>query len=88
MRLEGKVALVTGGGTGIGTAIARRFVSEGAKICISGRRREMLEQVAGSLPAGSVEICAGDVTDFDDVRRMVEKTVAFGGKVGQKILNV
>jgi len=87
MGLEGKVALITGGGTGIGTAIAKRFVSEGAKICITGRRKEMLEQVAKTLPAGSVEICSGDVRNLDDVKRMVEKALSFGGKIDVLVNN-
>ena len=62
MKLKGKVALITGGGTGIGTAIAERFVAEGAKVCITGRRQEMLDKVAQSLPAGMVTTCSGDVT--------------------------
>ena len=55
MQLEGKVALITGGGTGIGAALTRRFVAEGATVCITGRRAEKLDEVAASLPAGSVQ---------------------------------
>ena len=42
MDLKGKVAIVTGGGTGIGEAVTRRFVELGARVCITGRRQEML----------------------------------------------
>ncbi len=87
MNLEGKVALITGGGTGIGAAIAKRFVTDGAKICITGRRQEMLDQVAGSLPPGRVITCAGDVTDYKDVERMVERAVDFGGRLNVLINN-
>jgi len=81
MNLSGKMALITGGGTGIGAAIAARFVRDGARVCITGRRREKLEQIAGSLPAGSVVTCPGDVTSHDDIRRMVATALEFGGKL-------
>jgi NAD(P)-dependent dehydrogenase (short-subunit alcohol dehydrogenase family) len=87
MNLKGKVALVTGGGTGIGTAIAQRFVADGAKVCITGRRKEMLEKVAKSLPSGTVVICSGDVSKEDDVKRMVDTTVKFGGKLNVLVNN-
>jgi NAD(P)-dependent dehydrogenase (short-subunit alcohol dehydrogenase family) len=78
--LKGKVALITGGGTGLGTAIALRFVKENAKVVISGRRKEKLDAVARTMPKGSVLVCQGDVTNEADVKRMVEETVKFGGK--------
>ncbi len=81
MRLKGKVALITGGGSGIGAAIAERFVAEGAKICISGRRGEMLEKTAKALPPGTVVTCVGDTSKDEDVARMVAQTVEFGGKL-------
>jgi meso-butanediol dehydrogenase / (S,S)-butanediol dehydrogenase / diacetyl reductase len=81
MRLDGKVALITGGGTGIGSAVAARFVSEGAKVCIVGRRKEMLDKVVGSLPAGMATATPGDVSKREDVARIVEMTVAFGGRL-------
>jgi meso-butanediol dehydrogenase / (S,S)-butanediol dehydrogenase / diacetyl reductase len=87
VKLDGKVALITGGGTGIGTAIAGRFVADGARICISGRRRELLDQVARSLPAGSVKTCSGDVSKLDDCRRMVETALEFSGKVDVLVNN-
>ncbi len=77
MRLEGKTALVTGGGTGIGAAITRRFVAEGANVVITGRRLEPLATVADET--GAV-ICQGDAGNTEDVRRAVETAVErFGG---------
>jgi meso-butanediol dehydrogenase/(S,S)-butanediol dehydrogenase/diacetyl reductase len=87
MRLDGKVALITGAGTGIGAAIAERFVADGARVCITGRRQAMLDKVARSLPAGKVLRCAGDVTKLEDVTRMVETALVFTGKLDVLVNN-
>ena len=87
MMLEGKVALITGGGAGIGVAIAQRFVAEGAKVCISGRRQEKLDEVARSLPKGTVATVAGDVTVYEEAQRMVDAAVEFGGKLDVLVNN-
>jgi meso-butanediol dehydrogenase/(S,S)-butanediol dehydrogenase/diacetyl reductase len=87
MNLKNKVALITGGGTGIGAAIAKRFVEDGAKVCISGRRKDKLETTAHSLPEGSVVTCPGDVLLPDDVAKMIETTVTFGGKLDVLVNN-
>jgi meso-butanediol dehydrogenase/(S,S)-butanediol dehydrogenase/diacetyl reductase len=81
MQLEGKVALVTGGGTGIGAGVVERFVAEGAKVLITGRRAEMLEKVAGSLPAGSVTTLVGDVSKDGAAERMVEAALGISGRL-------
>jgi meso-butanediol dehydrogenase/(S,S)-butanediol dehydrogenase/diacetyl reductase len=87
MKLDGKIALVTGAGTGIGAAIARRFVADGARACITGRRQEMLDKVAQSLPAGTVVTCAGDVTSLKDAQRMVETALGFADKLDVLVNN-
>jgi NAD(P)-dependent dehydrogenase (short-subunit alcohol dehydrogenase family) len=83
MILKRKVAIITGGGTGIGAAIARRFVAEGAKVCIVGRRESVLEQVVRSLPSGTAIMCQGDVSEPKDIDRIIETALSFG-----KIINI
>ena len=87
MKLEGKVALITGAGTGIGAAIADRFVADGARICITGRRQKVLDELAQTLPTGTVVTCAGDVTKLTDVNRMVETALRFGSKLDVLVNN-
>lgn len=81
MRLQGKVALVTGGGTGIGAAVTKRFVTEGAKVVITGRRREKLDEVAASLPADSLRVFCGDVCEDGNAEKMVEAALGFTGRL-------
>ncbi len=87
MDLSGKMALITGGGTGIGAAIARRFVKDGAKVCIAGRRLDKLEETAASLPKGSVTVCPGDISNHDDIRRMVASALKPTGKLDVLVNN-
>jgi len=81
MNLKGKVAIVTGGGTGIGGAVTERFVAEGARVCIVGRRKEKLEQMASKYAEGTILPCAGDVSRYEDIKRIVSATLKFGGKI-------
>lgn len=78
MRLEGKTALITGGGSGIGAATARRFAEEGAQVVVMGRRKEPLEQVAAGTGGLAV---VGDATKTDDVRAAVRTAVDRFGKL-------
>jgi meso-butanediol dehydrogenase/(S,S)-butanediol dehydrogenase/diacetyl reductase len=87
MKLKGKVALITGAGTGMGTEMARSFVMEGAKVCITGRRQAMLDKVVQTLPPGTIIACSGDVTRWDDAQRMVQTAIGFGGKLDVVVNN-
>jgi len=79
-KLHGKVAVITGGGTGIGLATARRFVEEGAYVFIVGRRQAELEK-ARALIGKNVTIVQGDVTNFDDLDRLAKIVAAEKGGV-------
>lgn len=79
-RLAGKTALITGASRGIGLAIARRLIDEGARVCITARKPEPLAEAAASLPAGSAIFVAGK-TDDPEHRAEVMDTIAreYGG---------
>jgi meso-butanediol dehydrogenase / (S,S)-butanediol dehydrogenase / diacetyl reductase len=72
-RLEGKSCLVTGGGSGIGLAVARRFAAEGARVAVMGRRVDRLEEAAAESDA--ISAAPGDVSVAEDARRVVEAIV-------------
>jgi NAD(P)-dependent dehydrogenase (short-subunit alcohol dehydrogenase family) len=69
--LEGKVAVITGGNSGIGLATAKRFVKEGAYVFITGRRQAELDK-AVSLIGKNVTAVQGDVSNLDDLDRLYE----------------
>jgi NAD(P)-dependent dehydrogenase (short-subunit alcohol dehydrogenase family) len=81
--LSGQVAIVTGGGTGIGRATAHVLADYGAQVVIASRKRENLDRVAAELAAKdhSCLVIEADVRDVDDCHRIVDTTVAERGRV-------
>ncbi|AJZ86026.1 MULTISPECIES: SDR family NAD(P)-dependent oxidoreductase [Streptomyces] len=77
-QLEGKTAVITGGGTGIGRATAVRLAAEGAHVFITGRRKAELDAVVEAIgPAGATAV-AGDVTNLADLDRLYDAVRARG----------
>ena len=84
MRLEGKLAIVTGGSEGIGEAVASLMAKEDARVVICARRGELLEKAAQKMrekTGGTVLAIPGDVTKEEDWQRIVETTVSKFGKL-------
>lgn len=77
MKFHGKTAVITGGGTGIGAAVARRIASEGGKVALIGRRREPLQAIAGEIGALVVQADAADTPSMKEAVSTI--TGKFGG---------
>jgi NAD(P)-dependent dehydrogenase (short-subunit alcohol dehydrogenase family) len=87
--LKGKIVIVTGGGTGIGRAIALRFGTEGATVLVNGRREPPLRAVADVIRAtgGRAEAVAADVTSAAGVDRLIAAAVDGHGRLDVLVNN-
>lgn len=83
-RLDGKLAIITGGGTGIGEATAQIFADAGAVVVLAGRRLEPLRQVAGRIGGHAI---ACDVSDARQVQAMFAQAQAITGRVDVLVNN-
>jgi NAD(P)-dependent dehydrogenase (short-subunit alcohol dehydrogenase family) len=85
-RLEGKVAVVTGGNSGIGLATAKRLQEEGARVAISGRSRKTLEEAVRTIGNGVIAIQA-DVAKLADVDKLYAEVAQKLGKIDVLFVN-
>ncbi|HEY1176826.1 MAG TPA: SDR family oxidoreductase [Phytomonospora sp.] len=80
-RFEGKIALITGGTSGMGLAAARRFLDEGASVVITGRSRAGLDKAAAELGSERVTAVVADTADLDDVDRLMSVVAEKHGRI-------
>ncbi len=81
MRLKDKVIIVTGSTTGVGEAIARRAVAEGARVLVHGLERELGERVVTSLEAGRAALHVDDLADAEAGPRIVDAAIKSFGQI-------
>ena len=86
MKLKDKVAVVTGGSSGIGLATARRFIAEGARVTITGRTRKTLDAAVADLGDRATGF-QGDVAKLDDLDRLFELVRERGDKIDVLFVN-
>jgi 3-oxoacyl-[acyl-carrier protein] reductase len=87
MKLEGRVALVTGGGSGIGRAIALRFAAEGAYVVVNDLKLDAAKKTVGELDGGRGRAIAADVSDSAQVRAMFEEVDRERGRLDVLVNN-
>ena len=86
-KLDNKVAIITGGSGGIGRAAARLFTSEGAKVMLVDLNEGKLAEIARSIGEDKCAYMAADVTDAEQVKAYIAKTVERFGGVDVSLLN-
>ncbi|TPN89073.1 SDR family NAD(P)-dependent oxidoreductase [Aquimarina algicola] len=85
-KLENKVAVITGANSGIGLATAKLYLKEGAKVVLSGRRQEALDEVSKELEGDFITIKA-DVSKLEDNQKLIKEAVEKYGKIDVLFLN-
>ncbi len=87
--LTGQVAIVTGGGRGLGEAMARAFVEAGAAVVIASRKRDTVEKTAAEFCAEGFDVCGAelDVTNPDDIEALVQFTLDRYGRIDVLVNN-
>jgi NAD(P)-dependent dehydrogenase (short-subunit alcohol dehydrogenase family) len=85
-RLEGKVAVITGGSSGIGLGTAKRFAKEGARVFITGRRQPELEKAVAEIGPAATAIQA-DVSKLEDLDKIVDAVKKKAGRIDVLMLN-
>jgi NAD(P)-dependent dehydrogenase (short-subunit alcohol dehydrogenase family) len=86
-KLEGKVAVITGGNSGIGLATAQQFVSDGAYVFITGRRQSELDSAATQIGKNNVTAVQGDVSNLADLDRLYAKVKEQKGQINVLFAN-
>ncbi len=85
--IEGKVIVITGASSGLGEAAARRLAADGAKLVLGARRLDRLRTLADELKLGGEAVVETDVTDVDQVKRLVDHAVKRHGRLDVIINN-
>jgi len=85
-KLTGKIAVITGGSSGIGLGIAKRFVTEGASVAITGRSQATIDQALKQLGSKAIGI-RGDVAKLDDLARIYTTVQQQLGKIDTLVVN-
>ena len=85
--INDKVVVITGASSGLGEATARRLAREGAKLVLGARRLERLQTLAEELSLGDEAVVQTDVTDYEQVRHLVDHAVQTHGRVDAIINN-
>jgi NAD(P)-dependent dehydrogenase (short-subunit alcohol dehydrogenase family) len=85
-KLEGKIAVVTGGSAGIGLGTAKRFAEEGAQVFITGRRQSELDKAVAAIGSNATAI-QGDASKLADIDRIYAKVKALAGRIDVLFVN-